>query len=670
MATKQPQAVYFSLVFLFYHLLLRRCDGQQAYLNNDQLDCNKNGSNTLGYQCNGAAKSCDSYLIFRSQPPYQSPVQIASLFSSNASAISAINDIPENSSALDGSQLIVPIPCSCSSSYYQHNVSYTLKPQDVYFSVANNTYQGLSTCQALIAQNPSLPATSLNPGDIITVPVRCACPTRSQINQGVRFLLTYTPVFSEDVPTLASRFNVTADSIVNANTLPAGDTIFPYTSLLIPLSAPPSKAQTITPPPPPPTPPPPPPPPTPASGGGGDGGSDNKGLYIGVSIGAAAILILCGVVIWFVCRGRRRRSEPSSFQASKEGSAGHGVLSTKSSTAPGLGGIGASDEIRIAIESLTVYKFRELNEATGSFGEEHKIKGSVYRGVINGDEAAIKQLKGDVSNEITILKQINHSNVIRLSGFCVHEGNTFLVYEFARNGSLADWLHHSNKDKDDNSKYPPSDPCSCLSWKQRVQIACGVADGLSYLHNYANPQYVHKDLRSSNILLDSEFTAKIANFGLARPVEMREALQLTRHVTGTQGYMAPEYLEHGLISPKLDVFSFGVVLLEILSGKEAVSLREKEGGEEKEQVLLSTRIGPMLSAENVQSELRDFIDPCLADEYPFDLAYAMAQLAMRCVARDPSSRPDMTEVLVTLSAIHHSTLDWDPLEAPLSGSVL
>ncbi|KAM0942490.1 putative protein kinase RLK-Pelle-LysM family [Dioscorea sansibarensis] len=134
--------------------------------------------------------------------------------------------------------------------------------------------------------------------------------------------------------------------------------------------------------------------------------------------------------------------------------------------------------------------------------------------------------------------------------------------------------------------------------------------------------------------------------------------------------MAPEYLEHGLISPKLDVFAFGVVLLEILSSKEAVSLTEKRGGEEKEQVLLSARIGPLLSGENVQSELRDFIDPCLRDDYPFDLAYAMAQLAMRCVAHDPSSRPDMTEVLVTLSAIYHSTLDWDPLEAPLSGSVL
>ncbi|KAJ0989794.1 hypothetical protein J5N97_008150 [Dioscorea zingiberensis] len=658
---KPPPCLPSSAFFFFFLaslILLRPCHGQQDYLNNYQLSCTGDNSTTLGYTCNGASNSCDTYLIIRSQPPYQSPQQLASLLSSNATAISAINTIPINSPAPTDSQLIVPIPCSCSSGHYQHNVSYTLKSNDIYFSVANNTYQGLSTCQALIAQNPSHQPTNLSAGDIITVPLRCACPTTTQVNQGVRYLLTYSPVFTEDVPTIASRFNVAADSIVNANSLSPGLTVFPYTTLLIPLQTPPSKAQTITPPPPPPTPPPPPPaPPSSEQGGGGGGGSDKTGLYIGVAVGAVAFLALSGFVLWFFCRRRRRRprrAEPASetTKIKSEESADYGLVSTS-----------VSDEIRVAIESLTVYKFRELNAATASFAEEHKVKGSVYRGLINGDEAAIKQLKGDVSNEIAILKQINHANVIRLSGLCRHEGNTFLVYEFARNGSLADWLHHTKDNK--NSTGNP-----CLSWKQRVQIACGVADGLSYLHNYANPPYIHKDLKSSNVLLDGEFTAKIGNFGMARSVESREALQLTRHVTGTRGYMAPEFLEHGLISPKVDVFAFGVVLLEIMSGKEAVFSRDG-GDDDKEQVVfLSALIEPVLSGENARSELRGFLDPCLGEDYPFDLVYAMAQLAMRCVAHDPSSRPDMAEVLVTLSAICHTTLDWDPSDVPDSGPVL
>eukprot|EP00262_Sarcandra_glabra_P019443 TRINITY_DN732_c0_g1_i1.p1 TRINITY_DN732_c0_g1~~TRINITY_DN732_c0_g1_i1.p1 ORF type:complete len:314 (-),score=57.48 TRINITY_DN732_c0_g1_i1:80-979(-) len=294
--------------------------------------------------------------------------------------------------------------------------------------------------------------------------------------------------------------------------------------------------------------------------------------------------------------------------------------------------------------------------ATGFFAEDQRIKGSVYHGSINGDLAAIKILKGDVSSEINILKQISHSSVIRLSGFCLHEGNTYLVYEFAENGSLSDWIH----EKKHNNSSP-------LNWKQRVQIAYDVADGLNYLHNYANPPYIHKNLKGSNILLDGYFRAKVTNFGLARSVaeNQEEGLQLTRHVVGTKGYMSPEYLENGLLTPKLDVFSFGVVILELLSGRKAVTVDEENGGE----LLLSESIKLVLEGENVREKLRKFVDPSLRDEYPLDLLYNMAQLAMLCVAHELGSRPTASEVFVSLSKILSSSLDWDPSDEGRSKSM-
>lgn len=393
----------------------------------------------------------------------------------------------------------------------------------------------------------------------------------------------------------------------------------------------------------------------PPAGGDDSGGSSNKWVFVGIGIGAFFLILGAAAAWYFFCFRRARKPlgemPVQDKRKVEESSNEYGALSGKASTDPFV-----SNEIRGFMDSLMVYKFADLEKATGSFGEDHRIKGSVYRALINGDDAAIKRLKGDVSNEIKILKQINHSNVIRLSGFCIHEGDSYLVYEFAEKGSLADWLHH-NKDSYDGG----------LSWKQRVKVAYDVADGLNYLHNYTNPPYVHKNLKSSNILLDGKLSAKLANFGLARPVEEYDEPQLTRHVVGTQGYMAPEYLEHGLITPKLDVFAFGVIILELLSGKEATFAKD---GEEKGEVLLWASIAQVMCGEDVRIKLEGFIDPCLGNDYPFDLAFAMAELATRCVASQPGSRPETTEVLMSLSAIHNSTMDWDPSYVGDSGSMV
>ncbi|XP_058073289.1 protein LYK5 [Magnolia sinica] len=636
---------FISFFLSLFHIL----HSQQTYVNNQQLDCYNNASQTLGYVCNNSSPSCNSYLIFRSQPPYyDSAVLIAYLFGADSKTIAETNKISDVEKIPKDTPVIVPVNCSCSGNFYQHNATYTLKTHgETYFLVANDTYQGMTTCQAIMNQNP-YESRKLSVGLDILVPLRCACPSRSQINDGVRYLLTYLITWHDDIPKISQRFQVDERSVLDANELSESATIFPFTPLLIPLKTEPTTLLTVIPPPPPVG------SPQPSNTPVVETGSKKKWVFVGIGVGVGfCILALCGVLIWFLLHRRKQEGKPiREDNRFEESAVGFGELSGMRS------GSVFSQGIREVIESLTVYKFEELQRATDFFSEDCIIKGSVYRGVINGDNAAIKRMKGNVSNEINILKQIRHSNVIRLSGFCLHEGNTYLVYEFAEKGSLSDWLHEK--------KYQSS---STLTWKQRVQIAHDIADGLNYLHNYANPQYIHKDLKSSNILLDGNFRAKVANFGLARLVENQEGLQMTRHVVGTQGYMAPEYLEHGLVTPKVDVFAFGVVMLELLSGREATTatVDEEKGGD----LLLSMSIRPVLEGENVRGKLRTFIDPCLQREYPFDLAFTMAKLAMNCVAHDLSSRPTIAEVFMSLSKILSSSLDWDPSsDIANSGSIV
>ncbi|XP_072149581.1 protein LYK5-like [Setaria viridis] len=198
------------------------------------------------------------------------------------------------------------------------------------------------------------------------------------------------------------------------------------------------------------------------------------------------------------------------------------------------------------------------------------------------------------------------------------------------------------------------------SWRNWVQVAFDIADGLNYLHN------------CSNVLLDTRLRAKVSNFGLARAVAAAGGAQMTRNVVGTEGYLAPEYLEDRLIGPHLDVFAFGVVVLELLSGKEAAPARvgtDSGGGE----ALLLWQEAQRLAIDGggVREKVPAFMDARLHGDYPSDVVFALLALALRCVAREPRARPSMGEVLLSLSAVYGSTLDRDdPLDPGNSGSTV
>ncbi|CAK8538489.1 unnamed protein product [Lathyrus sativus] len=637
------------LITLIIFSFISNTISQQEYVNNKQLDCENTFNSTLGNICN-SVNSCQSYLTFKSNPPYNTLSSISNLLNASPSLVSQSNNISTLQTIPTDTILTVPVTCSCSgdNSYYQHNTSYTLKTAgETYFAVANLTYQALTTCQALIAQNP-YGIRNLSVGLNLTIPLRCACPTKKQRDQGIKYLLTYLISQGETVSSIADIFGADPQTVIEANELSPTAFIFYFTPLLVPLKNEPPRniIKQATPP----ESPPPPPPANPAESGSS---SSKKWVIVGVVVGVV-VLLLVVLALFFLCFYKRKRRQPElpppvgkPFLDSDNNKVSDTTSTTQTWSL-------SSEGIRYAVDSLTQYKFQDLQNATMFFSEENKIKGSVYRASFKGDDAAVKILKGDVSSEINILKRINHANIIRLSGFCVYKGNTYLVYEFAQNHSLDDWLHSENK----NKSYENSNSM-CLSWFQRVQIAHDVADALNYLHNYANPPHVHKNLKSGNILLDGKFRGKVSNFGLARVMENEdnEGFQLTRHVIGTQGYMAPEYIENGLITPKMDVFAFGVVILELLSGREVVGGDKNNGLGDQ---LLSSTVNQVLEGENVREKLRGFMDPNLRDEYPLDLAYSMAEIAKRCVARDLNSRPNVSEVFMVLSKIQSSTLDWDP----------
>ncbi|KAJ8546096.1 hypothetical protein K7X08_018679 [Anisodus acutangulus] len=609
---------------------------QQPYFGTGTNACNSqdNSTSAFGYFCNGVNRSCQSYLTFRSQPPFTTVAQISSLLGADPLELSQLNSVSQNATFDTNQMVLVPVTCSCSGQFYQSNTSYVIRKDDTSLKISMDTLQGLSTCHAINNENNEQ-ADNLILGSRINVPLRCACPTKNQTDDGTKFLLTYLVASGEFVSLISDKFGADTNATLAANRISVNlPTIFPNTTLLVPLLNPPLSSQVVgnSPPPPPST------TSTPPTVPVSDNSSKKTWVYVVAGVvGGLVALSLLGVVIFFLFfRKRKKNADPQFVSESFE--AVEKPLNKK-----------VEDESEEFLESLSsvaqsvkVYKFEEVKTATKNFSPACLIKGSVYRGTINGDFAAIKKMSGDVSKETNLLSKINHFNLISLSGICFHDGHWYLVYEYAANGPISDWICHHNGDQ------------KSLNWTQRVQISLDVATGLNYLHSYTSPPHVHKDINGSNILLDGDLRAKIANFGLARSADGQEGeFALTRHIVGTQGYMAPEYLENGLVSPKLDVYAFGVLLLEILTGKEVSDLYEGSNTNLAEVLI------PVLHDEDAKENLSNFIDPSLQGKYPAELAIATVKLIDNCIRKDPSRRPSTDEIIQSISRIMTATHSWE-----------
>ncbi|KAL3616183.1 cleavage polyadenylation factor subunit pti1 [Castilleja foliolosa] len=310
----------------------------------------------------------------------------------------------------------------------------------------------------------------------------------------------------------------------------------------------------------------------------------------------------------------------------------------------------------ISVPSIPV---DELKDITDNFGSKTLIGegsyGRVYHGVLrSGQAAAVKKLDSskqpdqEFLSQVSMVSRLKNENVVGLLGYCVDGGLRVLAYEFAPNGSLHDILHGRKGVKG-------AQPGPVLSWAQRVKIAVESARGLEYLHEKATPRIIHRDIKSSNVLLYDDDVAKIADFDLSNQApDMAARLHSTR-VLGTFGYHAPEYAMTGQLSAKSDVYSFGVVLLELLTGRKPVDHTLPRG-----QQSLVTWATPKLSEDKV----KQCVDERVNGEYPPKAVAKMAAVAALCVQYEADFRPNMSIVVKALQPLLNARSAGPPTETP------
>lgn len=280
------------------------------------------------------------------------------------------------------------------------------------------------------------------------------------------------------------------------------------------------------------------------------------------------------------------------------------------------------------------FDYLELEAATDNFSSENLIgeggHAKVYKGCLSdGQVVAVKKLMktekqeedrvGDFLSELGIIAHINHPNAARLLGFSIDSG-LHLVLEFLPHGSLASVLHGGS---------------DCLEWKKRFKVALGIAEGLQYLHHDCPRRIIHRDIKASNILLNANFEAQISDFGLAKWLPENWIHHIVFPIEGTFGYLAPEYFMHGIVDEKTDVFAYGVLLLEIITGRRAVD-------SSRQSLVMWAK--PLLEANNA----KELADPRLGDDYdPIEMKHAMFT-ALMCIHHLPNTRPQMIRVVQLL----------------------
>ncbi|KAL8262217.1 hypothetical protein R6Q59_026266 [Mikania micrantha] len=348
-------------------------------------------------------------------------------------------------------------------------------------------------------------------------------------------------------------------------------------------------------------------------------------LVVGIGAGILLVAVIC-VLIIYSCR-RKPESLPKENEKPKT-----------TESLPTAGSFPHPTSTRFIA-------YEELKEATNNFEHSSLLGeggfGRVFRGVLNdGTHVAIKRLstggqQGDKEFlvEVEMLSRLHHRNLVKLVGYYSNRDNSenLLCYELVPNGSLEAWLHGLL-----GVNYP-------LDWDTRMKIALDAARGLAYLHEDSQPSVIHRDFKASNILLENNFHAKVADFGLAKHAPEGRATHLSTRVMGTFGYVAPEYAMTGHLLVKSDVYSYGVVLLELLTGRKPVDMTQPSG---QENLVSWSR--PILRDKD---RLEELADPKLGGKYPIEDLARVCTIAAACVALEANQRPTMGEVVQSLKMV-------------------
>ncbi|XP_022131683.1 probable receptor-like protein kinase At1g80640 isoform X2 [Momordica charantia] len=347
------------------------------------------------------------------------------------------------------------------------------------------------------------------------------------------------------------------------------------------------------------------------------------------SFGVVAVALLC---FWIYQRRNSRNVRSSDAEKGLVG------------LAPILRKFSSNKMVGYNKASVPTIDYEHLEKATNIF-EESKILGEggfgrVYKAKLDDNlfvavkklECTDKDSEREFENEVDLLSKIQHLNIIRLLGYSIHGESRLLVYELMENGSLETLLHGPSHG-------------AALTWHMRMKIALDTARGLEYLHEHCKPAVIHRDLKSSNILLDANFNSKLSDFGLSVIVGAQNKNEIK--ISGTMGYVAPEYLLDGKLTDKSDVYAFGVVLLELLLGRRPV---EKLAPSQCQSIV--TWAMPQLTD---RSKLPNIVDPVIKNTMDTKHLFQVAAVAVLCVQPEPSYRPLITDVL-------HSLIPLVPVE--------
>ncbi|EEF45916.1 somatic embryogenesis receptor kinase, putative [Ricinus communis] len=379
----------------------------------------------------------------------------------------------------------------------------------------------------------------------------------------------------------------------------------------------------------------------------------STGLIVGCLIGGVLLLLL--LVLGFICIcfiNRRRKknamiqehfTEPPSGLKPK----GEHVIRVQITNSGNLGyknplqTEAPTPHVASSISSGT-FTYNELAVATNSFSEANLIGeggfGYVHKGFLQtGLAVAVKQLKEgsmqgerEFEAEVEIISRIHHKHLVSLIGYCIAGNGRLLVYEFVPNNTLEYHLHRNGQ--------------NVLEWATRLKIAIGSAKGLAYIHEDCNPTIIHRDIKAANILLDQDFEAKVSDFGLAKSFPVRTGItHISTRVVGTFGYLAPEYVTSGKLTEKSDVYSYGVILLELITGYPPISDDDpvlKEG--------LVEWARPLLTQALENSDFGALVDPQLEEKYNTNEMARMLACAAACVRRSSRLRPRMSQIVRAL----------------------
>ncbi|KAI3501790.1 hypothetical protein L1887_29814 [Cichorium endivia] len=582
----------------------------------------------IPFTCVPRSTACKSILYQHNQLTENN---ISSLYSVNTSQIQAITHG-------NNQDHLVTVPCSCqnvnNTVAYFYNTIFSVKLGDRLSDVSDQFYSGQAWDQG----------TTFKANTNATIHLLCGCTeTDSQI------MVTYTVEEKDTLSDIANLLSAEVSEIENVNKVLLQKPGFIEVGwvLFVPMY------KNGVPPPPPSTPHPPPPPLSSKKR------NDHKWAIIFGVLLAVIGLLLCLSIIMLMKRKKMQEHVKENPKAVSK------TMSFHKSTAMGHTRYLSKENMEAITgfdtERPLVYDLDEIAEATNNFDDSRKIGeggyGSVYFGILGGKEVAVKKMRSNKSKEflaeLKVLCKIHHINVVELLGFASGDDHLYLVYEFVSNGSLSEHLHD-----------PLLKGHQPLSWTARAQIALDAAKGIEYIHDHTKERYVHRDIKTTNILLDNGLRAKVADFGLAKLVgRTNDDDFIATRLVGTPGYLPPESVKELHVTTKTDVFAFGVVLAELITGKRALMRDNREPNKMKSLITVITKV--FEEEEDTEGALVSIRDGSLRDSYPMDDLYKMAEVSYWCLSEDPMNRPEVREVVESLARIVMSSVEW---EASLGGS--